>query len=248
MTNFRNWVALSATAAVMAIGHNVIAQDDLDDLLNDLATDTPAAEAKSEGEAPAAAEPAAEEPAAEEPAAVAEAPAVEEPVAETPAEAPAAEEPAAEEPAAEEPAAEEPAVAETPAEEEPAAAEPAAEAPAVAKSDLKPEDAELLAAIEAVEKIRIQSFNTQADREIEEAHRCLANEEYLEAARHYANAAKLLNESTSSASKRKECELGIAEGLYQAALQEYGTGRRERNRAADAEFLRNHGGGRDRVL
>ena len=253
MTNFRNWVALSATAAVMAIGHNVIAQDDLDDLLNDLATDTPAAEAKSEGEAPAAAEPAAEEPAAEEPAAVAEEPAAEEPVAETPAEEPAAEEPAAEEPAAEEPAAEEPAVAEapaaeepaaetpaeepaaeepavaeTPAEEEPAAAEPAAEAPAVAKSDLKPEDAELLAAIEAVEKIRIQSFNTQADREIEEAHRCLANEEYLEVARHYANAAKLLNESTSSASKRKECEQGIAEGLYQAALQEYGTGRRER--------------------
>ena len=119
MTHLRNLVAVGATAAIVALGQNVLAQDDLDALLNDLESDT---------SAPAAAESA---PAVEEPAAVAEEPVAvaEEPVA-------VAEEPVAvaEEPA---PAAEEPAVAE----EEPAVAEeePApAVVPAANEDDLPP--------------------------------------------------------------------------------------------------------------
>jgi len=148
MTIFKNIVAVGATAAIVAIGHSVVAQDDLDDLLADLAAATEAAEPAAEkpaAEAPAAeepaAEPVAEAPAAEEPAAepVAEAPAAEEPAAEPVAEAPVAEEPAAE-PVAEAPAAEEPVaepVAETPAAEEPAA-EPVAEAPAAEEPVAEP--------------------------------------------------------------------------------------------------------------
>ena len=59
MTNLRTYVAMSATAAIIAFGQNAFGQDDLDDLLADL-----------EGEAPAAAAPAAAaENKAEEPAA-----------------------------------------------------------------------------------------------------------------------------------------------------------------------------------
>ena len=343
MTHLRNLIAVSATIALVAVGYNAVAQDDLDDLLKDL-EDKPAqaaapAEAGDAQEAPAAEEPAAEEPAAEEPAAeepateepaaaaeepaaeepaaateepAAEEPAAEEPAAEEPAaatEEPAAEEPAAEEPAAEEPATEEPAEAtEEPASAEPAAAtaepaaeEPAAEpaepAPAAAKpdssddvlnllSDLaadvedapasssKPaaaeapaepapaeepapapvapaaeepapaakepapaagaqtrytgEDAELLAQLSETQRLSIRAHNIQAEREIEAARKCMANEEYMDMVRHYAIAQKLLNDSPKKASLRKECEQGIAEGLYRAALQEDVTGRRDR--------------------
>jgi hypothetical protein len=82
MQHLRTYVAMTATAAALALGHNAFAQDDLDDLLADLEGDAPSAE-----KAPAAEAQAAEvEPAAEAPVA---------------AEAPAAEEPAAAEPAAE---------------------------------------------------------------------------------------------------------------------------------------------------
>ena len=371
MRNLRNLVAVSATMAFVAIGGSVIAQDDLDDLLNDLASDTsaaeeekaeepaaeaeeepaaaeeepaaeaeeepaaaaeePAAEAEEEPaaaeeepaaaaeEEPAAAEEepaaekeepaaAAEEPAAadEEPAAVAEEPAAkaeeepaateeepaaaaeeepaaaeEEPAAEKEEPAATEEEPAAEaeeEPAAaeeepataaEEPAAEaeeEPAAAEEPAgteeepaaeaEEEPAATaeepagteeEPAAEAkeepaataeepaataekPAATAEEPAASDGsnELLSAIDAVQKIRIKSFNEQADKEMQIARQCFENEEFLEMARHYHVAIKLLSENKMADSERKECMQGIADGLYRAALQEYATGRRER--------------------
>ena len=59
MTNIRNWVALSATAVLVAASFSTIAQDDLDDLLKDLeggsAKTAEKAEAKAE-EKPAAAE------------------------------------------------------------------------------------------------------------------------------------------------------------------------------------------------
>lgn len=136
MTNLRTYVAISVTAAVIAFGQSVSGQDDLDALLADLESETPATEKPSTNTEAKAEEPAAEEPAAEEPAA--ETPAAEEPAAEAPAaEAPAAEAPAAEEPAAEAPVAETPAAeapaAEEPVAEEPAAEEPAAETPAAAE-------------------------------------------------------------------------------------------------------------------
>ncbi len=147
MTNLRNLVALGATMAIAVVGVHSFAQDDLDDLLADLESESVAASAEASADEPeevaeeptadaeeSAEEPAAEEPAAEEPEEAAEEPAAEDPEVEEPAEA--AEEPAAEEATeeAEEPAAEEePAeVAEEPAAEEPeeAAEEPSAEEPA----------------------------------------------------------------------------------------------------------------------
>ena len=142
MTNLRNLVALGATMAIAVVGVHSFAQDDLDDLLADLESESVAASAEASADEPeevaeeptADAEESAEEPAAEESEEAAEEPAAEDPEVEEPAAA--AEEPAAEEATeeAEEPAAEEePAeVAEEPAAEEPeeAAKEPVAEEPA----------------------------------------------------------------------------------------------------------------------
>ena len=161
MTNLRNLVALGATMAIAVVGVHSFAQDDLDDLLADLESESAAAPAEAsadedaaEAEEPAAEEPAAEEPAAEEPAAEEEPTEAEEPAAEEAAaeEEPAEEESAAEEPEAEEPAAEEPAEAEEPAAEEPEAEEPAAEEPAEAEEpavEEEPAEAEEPAAAEA---------------------------------------------------------------------------------------------------
>ena len=135
MMHLRNLVALGATAAVVAIGQNVRAQDDLDDLLNSLESDSPAEAPKEEAKA--------EAPAAEEPAAPAVEEKAEEPEAKVEEPAPAAEE-TAEEPAAKDDA--EPAAEPEEKTEEPEAkddAEPAAkpeektEEPA-AKDDAEP--------------------------------------------------------------------------------------------------------------
>ncbi len=332
MTNLRNLVAISATAALVAIGQNVIAQDDLDDLLKDLGDapvaaepadaedsapgedpvveeeasvdEEPVAEAEAEesaaeeesvaeaeepvaGEEPVAE---AEEPAAgEEPVAEAEGPATEaeesaadeEPVAEAEEPVAEAEEPVAdeepvaeaEEPAAkpeevletinelaaeeEAPVAEEPAADEEPAAEaedskaeepeevaEAAEPEPAAEEPeepaevastaapaeeSAANNSLIPEkDKELIEQLAKTRELSLQAYALQAQREHEEAERCMASEEFLEAAKHYALAVRLLNDSPRYAEMRKECEQGIADSLYRAAMQEDAMGRRER--------------------
>ncbi|MCR5413174.1 MAG: hypothetical protein K6F50_00410 [Kiritimatiellae bacterium] len=93
---------------------------------------------------------------------------------------------------------------------------------------LTSEEAALLDTIGATERIRIESLNDQAERERTEALRCLASEEYLESARHYALALKLLKAGPKTQALRTEFEHGIAVGLYQAAMQEYALGRRER--------------------
>jgi len=320
MTHIRNLIAVSATVALVAVGYNVVAQDDLDDLLKDLETDTPAKAVAPAAEDPAAVEEPAPAPAVvEEPAPVvveepapavveepAPAPAVEEPapvVVEEPAPvaveepAPAVEEPApaaVEEPAPapvaaiEEPApaVEEPAPAaakdsnndvlnlladlasdvedETPAPATPAAVEapapvaaveepaPAVEEPAPAPAVEEPapvvaveepapvaeepkpaprytgKDAELISQLSETQRLSIKAHNIQAEREIDAARQCMNNEEYMDMVRHYAIAQKLLNDSPKQAHLRKECEQGIAEGLYRAALQEDVTGRRDR--------------------
>ena len=173
-------------------------------------------------------------PAAEEPAPVAEEPA---PVAEEPA--PAAEEPA---PAAEEPApaAEEPAVSSEQIDDaisllaqiasEVGAAEATADAPKAVKPAPKPvvrnPDDELLANVTATEKLRRNAYDAQAKREIVAARASLAAGDNLEASKRYALALKLLNDSPATKKLRRECEQGIAESLYRAAIEEDRIGRR----------------------
>ena len=55
MTNIRNWVALNATAVLVAASLSTFAQDDLDDLLKDLegGSAKPAAKAEAKPEAAA---------------------------------------------------------------------------------------------------------------------------------------------------------------------------------------------------
>ena len=143
MTNFRNLVAIGATMAMVAVGIHSYAQDDLDDLL--AALESESAKKVAEDPKPAADEPVAEdEPAIEdEPAPVAEDPVVDEPVAEDPpptVEEPvvAEDEPVAEDPVVAEPVAEDPPpVAEEPVvvEDEPVAEDPVVDEPVVAKDE-----------------------------------------------------------------------------------------------------------------
>ena len=228
MTRMRNFIVWSIATALAVVSLSAVAQDDLDSLLKDL-----------EGESSAKPAAQAAKPAAEEPKAEAAAPQEEaKPVAEEakPAEeAPAPEEakPAAEEPKAEVAAPQEEA---KPAAEEPKAEEPKAEAaapqeekPAVAAAkSVAEQDAELIENIRATEKLRREALDAQAKREIKEARQNMADAEYTEAVRHYGLALKLLNDRQSSKKLRKECDQGIAEGLYRGALQEYDLGRRDR--------------------
>ena len=228
MTTFKNLTVLAATAAFVATGYKASAQDDHDDLLNDLAGSDTAVEKK-----------------AEEPAKPAE------PAVATPAPAPA--ENASADTLSDDSA---PAPAQTATAEPVAEAKDAAPAPEAAAADagtkaeepakvaaddgqLKPAekyygdnkkatDAELRDALRKTQELRFKAFKLQAEREIAEAEKCMAGEEFQEAARHYALAMKLLNSSPSLSGLRKKCQEGIAEGLYRAALQENATGRRER--------------------
>lgn len=233
MMTFRNLTVLAATAALVAVGYNASAQDDLDDLLSSLADETPAKkeEAKPAVEPPAAqsapaAKVEAEDILSEEPApAVAAEPKAAEPAAATPVEEPKAEavvtvaEPSAEPKS-------ETAVAEAPAETK---AEALGTPVKLYEEGAKQaNDAELLDALRKTQELRFKAFKLQAEREIQDADRCMVNEEYQDAARHYALAMKLLNSSPALANLRKKCQDGVAEGLYRAALQEYATGRRER--------------------
>ena len=190
--------------------------------------------------------PAAEEPASEEtPEDVADeepAPEAEEPAPETEEPAPETEEPA---PETEEP----PAITAEQADEAvsllsqiaseieiatPAAdAEPAAETPVlepepvVAKPKYEGPDAELLANLATTEKLRRSAYDAQAKREIVAARASLAAGDNIDASKRYALALKLLNDSPATKKLRRECEQGIAESLYRAALEEERIGRRD---------------------
>ena len=202
MTNKRNVVAWCVAMAFAVVSISAVAQDDLDSLLKDLET-----ESGEKAATPAKAEEKAESiPEAEE---------ATEAKAETKAET-KAEEPVAE--AVAEAKVEEP-VAEAKVEEK--VEEKANVAPSV-----PPSDAELIENIRNTELVRRKALDVQAKREIDLARQNMAGEEYDEAVRHYGLALKLLNDRQSSKAFRKECDLGIAEGLYRAALQEYDLGRR----------------------
>lgn len=239
MTKFKKIVACGAALAMSVTTLNVSAQDDLDDLLKDLEGETkPAAKAETP-KAEAAEEPAAET--AEEPATdVAESEEDEAKPAEE-AETPKAEEaakPAAEEATAEpvsndevddvlsllDQLAEETPKA-TPAAEKTEGAKPTAVAVAAKPKVARP-DEELLVNLATTERLRRESLDGQAKREIVVARESMAAKEFTEAVRHYGLATKLLNDSPASKALRKECEQGIAEGLYRAAFEEEEIGRR----------------------
>ncbi len=228
MTHLRTYVAMTATAAALALGQNAFAQDDLEDLLAGIEADAPAAQpAATEEKTEEAGDPPAEEAALAEEAA--------EPAEES---APAAE------PAADDADAALDVVSEVSGEEpaEAATEEPAAEAPAaVATTEAAPEegapaavgaapgkDAELIDELNTYERLRRQAMDAQAMREIEEARASMVAGEFLEAVRHYGNASKFLNDRPGSKVYKEECREGIAEGLYQAALEEDRIGRRDR--------------------
>ena len=203
MTNINKFFALG-TVVSMAVACGVVcAQDDLDGLLQEL-------------EAESVAKPVATPPA--EPASAAEVA----PVAE-PAPAPAAEPAPA--PVAEVAPAAEPVAIPTPVAEVAPVAEPA---PAAAPAPESAVDAELIANLRETEKLRRQSRDAQAKREVADARVCMGNGEYKDAISHYGQALKLFNDSEASKELRKECEQGIAEGLYRAAYQEHDLGRLDR--------------------
>lgn len=239
MTKFKKIVACGAALAMSVTTLNVSAQDDLDDLLKDLEGETkPAAKAETP-KAEAAEELAAET--AEEPATdVAESEEEEAKPAEE-AETPKAKEaakPAAEEATAEpvsndevddvlnllDQLAEETPKA-TPVAEKTEGAKPAAVAVAAKPKVARP-DEELLVNLATTERLRRESLDGQAKREIVAARESMAAKEFTEAVRHYGLATKLLNDSPASKALRKECEQGIAEGLYRAAFEEEEIGRR----------------------
>ena len=219
MTKTMKVVAVGAMMAVSAVCSVTFAQDDLDALLKDLDGDAakkPAAAAKAE-------KPAEEVKAEAKPAEKADEPKAEE-AKEEKSEATEAKEEKAEAKEEKAEAKEEKSEA-TETKEEKAEAAPAPKAEA--KASASP-DAELLANIAATEKLRRESLDAQAKREIMEARACMENEEYDSAVRHYGLAQKLLNDRPSSKEFLKECNQGIAEGVYRAALQEYDLGRREK--------------------
>ncbi len=212
MTNIRKIVAIGAVAGAIAVPQYGFAQDDLDDLLKDLAE-----QAETPAEAPA------------------ETPAVA-PVAE-PEPAPVAEpEPA---PVAEPAPAPAPTVASNQevddvlnlldelASESGEAPVAAGEAPK-AITPVALGDAAIVAELAATERLRRGALDAQAKREIVEARAAMENEEFTDAVRHYGIAAKLLNDRPAMKKLRRECDQGIAEGLYRSALQEDEYGRRDR--------------------
>ena len=215
MTNLRNLVACGMAMAAAAVVQFAFAQDDLDNLLKAL-------ESEAEADSAEQAQPAAAAPAA------AEAQPAETPVAAPSAPAEAAEESPAEsaaEAAEEAPAAAAAEQAEEPAEKAAAPAAAPAEKPAAKPAD---SDAELIENISKTEKLRRKGLDAQAKREIAAARQNMRDEEYGEAVRHYGLALQFLNDRPSSKDLRRECEQGVAEGLYRAALQEFDLGRRER--------------------
>jgi len=100
--------------------------------------------------------------------------------------------------------------------------------PVVKKPVLNHPEAELIENLRSTEKLRRTALDAQALSEIKDARVCMENREYSDAVRHYGLAMKLLNDRASSKDLRKECDQGVAEGLYRAALQEDDLGRRER--------------------
>ena len=70
-------------------------------------------------------------------------------------------------------------------------------------------------------------MDEQAKRLIIEARKSMKAKQYEESVRYYTNALKLLNDRVSSNPLRRECEQGIAEGLFRQAIQNWDIGRHQ---------------------
>lgn len=230
---------LGAACLSLAFAASVVAQDDLDDLL-DIGNAKP--EKKAEVKPAEAPKPAEAAPKVEAPKPATPAKKVEAPKAETPkpaASAPKVEEPKVEAPKPAAPVAEfAPKAEEKPA--EPAPAPKADEKPAepnLGDLELKPEEAkpapkaeakpaepphpeaELISDLMATEEIRRQSLDKQADREMDLGRKALAERDWDTMYKQYYLAWQHLNDRADSAEKRRECTRQMAEAKYQAAKQ-----------------------------
>ena len=259
MTNFNKVVAVVAAISASVFTFSSIAQDDLDALLDSLDEEISKPEAKEESKESSAEaqkvdveEPQVEEVKEESPA-VEEVPAADEAVTEeTPAsteeaspveevkdveevkedlpseDASIEEAPAAATPVAEVAAEESPAVEEAP---QVVAAEPSAAIKVDQSNSVVPAaDRELIENLRATEILRRQAYDAQAYRDIASARENMRNGEFEDAYRFYRNASKILNDSPQTAALRKECNQGMAEALYRAALAEDRIGRTEEAR------------------
>ncbi|MBQ5530543.1 MAG: hypothetical protein IIT98_00860, partial [Kiritimatiellae bacterium] len=203
-------VVANAQTALPALAQTA-GEDEIINLLEELAPETPVKAEEKTQPAPA-------QPEEKAPAKVAESP------------APEAKPAAAPESAAVE--APEPAPAAKPAPEPAPAATPAAK-PAAAQSlaGLSDEDAQLVESLRNTELLRVKALSSQVERELAAARECSAGGECYDAARHYALSLKFIKQlgaPANFADARKECEKGIPENLYKYALQEDSIGRRER--------------------
>ena len=248
----KTFAALSAACFSLVVATSVVAQDDLDSLLDIDAR--PAA--KKAAPAPAEEKPATDVKESEKPAEAAK-PAIEKPAEEESKPAVAESKPA-EEPAAEKPAEEEakPAVAESKPAEEPAAEKPAEEAakPAVAESkpaeETKPAvaavkpveesahpEAALISDLVATETLRRQALDAQASKELGVARAAMEARDWETAYKQYRLADVHMNDREDTVQLRKECRQGMAEAKYRAAKQALKEGDRERAKVLAEEAL-----------
>ncbi len=245
-------VALGAACVSLAFAVSVVAQDDLNDLL-DLDTKAPAkkAEVKQATPAkPAEAKPAtAPKPAAAQPAAKPAAPAPAAAAEKKPEVKPAAPAPAA---AAEKkpevkPAAPAPAAV---AEKKPAApavglealapAEAAAKKPVAKAAEPAHPDAALIADLMGVEELRRSSLDLQAKREMDAANAAMINRDWDNMYKQYSLALRHLNDRADSVADRKKCMEMMAEAKYQAAKQALRESDREHGMELAKEAMKLH--------
>jgi type II secretory pathway component GspD/PulD (secretin)/chorismate mutase len=226
--------ALGAACLSLAFAASVVAQDDLDDLL-DIGSAKPAKKAEAKPAEPSKA-PAAKPVAAPAPAAKT-APAAK-PVA-APAAKPAAVPVSAAKPVAPVAKPAEPAKAPVakPAEPslsdlldapdsapkaaaaKPVAAKPAPQAKAVKPAEPPHPEAALISDLMETEKLRRQSLDNQADREMDLGKKALAERDWDTMYKQYYLAWQHLNDRADSAEKRRECTRQMAEAKYQGAKQ-----------------------------
>ena len=213
MRAIKIFATVCAVCVSFALATSVFAQDDLDNLLNDLEGEpkkkpTEAAKPAEEKPAPAAEAKPAEEKPAEVPLTELK-PAVPS-VKETPA-------PVAEAKPAEEAPAPAPVAEAKPAEEAPAPA-PVAEAKPAEPAEMT-EETKLLSDIQAMEELRRESLQKHAMTELEEAREALRRRDWDLAYKKFNLANEELKSDASSAAFCKECEESMAIAKYEAAKQ-----------------------------
>ena len=233
----KTFAALSAACFSLVVATSVVAQDDLNDLLD---LDAKPA-AKKAAPAPAEEKPATDVKEAEKPAEAAK-PAIEKPaeeeakpaVAETkPVEASVSLDDLMVTPAAKPAEKDKPAVAETkPAEE----TKPTVAAVKPVEEPAHPEAA-LISDLVATETLRRQALDAQASKELGVARAAMEARDWETAYKQYRLADAHMNDREDSVQLRRECRQGMAEAKYRAAKQALKEGDRERAKVLAEEAL-----------